>query len=242
MTGWPFLIARGRRRGYSVLLAPDFLVVQGEYGFLEDVVGPTRSAATIRTASAGTRGGRPVCLLWTEHRVTAADLGGAGEGPADEHSRPLDLLHGVLLPGTRVVEAARADLDHTRRAALETYRRFLADEEDFTVAVSSEFATATTVEQPPAAVPPSPAHRVGVPVLLALSGVVVFFGLRWLGAADPPPPPPPPPPTTCTLPAVPTTTPRPVPSSTVRTTTPRPVPTTSTVPTTTSDTCAPTDR
>ena len=32
--GWPFLVAAGRIRDYTVLVAPDFLVASGEQGLL----------------------------------------------------------------------------------------------------------------------------------------------------------------------------------------------------------------
>lgn len=142
--GWPFLVARGRRRGYTILLAPDFLVADGVYGFLEELVGPTRE---VRTAGATTHDGRHVCLVWTEYRVCATDLADGPADPVDEHSRPLRLLYGFLSVEP-VSAVAAADLDLARGAALAAYRRFLTDEDGFRVLRSAGFPIASRVDAP----------------------------------------------------------------------------------------------
>lgn len=133
---WPFLIARGRQRGYSVLLAPHFLLAEGDYGFLEEATGPVPQAQPVRVGAATSQRGRRFGLVWSEHLVTAADVGGTAD-PRDEHSRPLRLLYGVLSADTAINASAGADLDHARRAALDTYRRFLTDEHHFTTEPSN---------------------------------------------------------------------------------------------------------
>jgi len=129
---WPFLIARGRQRGYSVLLAPQFLLAEGDYGFLEEATGPVRESEPVRSGVATSRRGRRFGLIWAEHRVTAADIGGTTD-PHDEHSRPLRLLYGLLSTSATI----DADLGLVRRAALDTYRRFLTDEHHFTTEPST---------------------------------------------------------------------------------------------------------
>lgn len=134
-SGWPFLIARGRRRGYTVLLAPGFLIADRDYGFLEDVVGPVRDGAPWRTTTVTTPRGRRLCLVWSDYPAQTdeqTDL-------RDEHSRPLRLLGGFLCTDAVVTQPSTADLDAARGSALRTYGRFLADEERFTVEESTPF-------------------------------------------------------------------------------------------------------
>jgi hypothetical protein len=156
---WPFLIARGRQRGYSVLLAPHFLLAEGDYGFLEEATGPVPAAEPVRVAVAVSQRGRRSYLTWSEHRVTSADLGGAE--PRDEHSRPLLLLYGFLCTDAPTGAPAMADLDHARRTAMDTYRRFLADENGFTTEPSAPFdtysPTVPSASPPPSRPAPSPA-------------------------------------------------------------------------------------
>jgi hypothetical protein len=191
--GWPFLIARGRRRGYEVLLAPDFLVAGQEYGFLEEVAGPARHSAAPSIVGATTPGGRAVCLVWTEYVVRGNDLGAGEADPVDEHSRPLLLLQGFLCADSRVLEPSAADLDHAHRAALDCYRDFLADEEGFAVRRSSPFVT-TSVCEPTARIS---SERVtltryrGVPAVLAAAVViaaVVLLSIAVFRPAEQPPP------------------------------------------------------
>lgn len=181
-TGWPFLIARGRRRGYSVLLAPPLL--RKEYGVLEDVVGPASGVqvATVRGA----------CVVWEEYGVTEADIGGE---PSDEHSRPLRLLHGVV--SRERVEPSEVDMGRVRAVALETYRRFLADEEGFAVEWSE-----------PVAVPVrrrSQRSRRWLALPVAAAGVLLAV-VVIIATSEPEPGPPPPCPTTTAPATAPATT------------------------------------
>lgn len=138
MGGWPFLIARGRRQGYRVLLAPDFLP---SHGFLDDSVTPVPPGARYQSALVD-----GYFLVWNEYPVTEGEV----EGPTrDEHSRPLVLTVGVLYPGDTMADDT--ELPRARQAALDTYRRFLADEEGFRVERSAQF-------DPPARAVPPPAH------------------------------------------------------------------------------------
>lgn len=145
MGGWPFLIARGRRQGYRVLLAPDFLP---SHGFLDDAVTPVPPGVRYQSALVG-----GYFLVWNEYPVTE----GEAEGPTrDEHSRPLVLTVGVLYPGDMMADDT--ELPRARQAALDTYRRFLADEEGFRVERSAQFdppARAAPTAPPPAARPPA---------------------------------------------------------------------------------------
>lgn len=193
---WPFLIARGRRKGYSVLLAPGFLVAEREHGFLEDVASPTRPDEPVRVAATETPGGRRVSLVWTDYRVAHADVPSDGAAdaaahPVDEHSRPLRLLHGFLLTDGQVSSAEPADLERTREAALDTYRRFLADEENFTIEESAPLPIASPVVRlapPTPQVPPHARRRVPTTAYLVLAALVAGTGvlLGSVFAEDPP--------------------------------------------------------
>lgn len=187
MNGWPFLVARGRRRGYSVLLAPGFL--QQDYGLLEEVAGPVTAAEPVRVATARTSRGHDLNVVWTEHRVTSDDLADGAE-PRDEHSRPLRLLYGFVCQETILARPADADLSWSLAAALDTYRRFLAGEQRFTVESSAPFSLRTTVASRPAA-PPEVAPRRNYAIPLALVGVAAGFAIgiavASVGADSPPP-------------------------------------------------------
>ncbi|WP_370948373.1 hypothetical protein AB5J62_12510 [Amycolatopsis sp. cg5] len=188
MRAWPFLIARGRRRGYSVLLAPDFLVSEQDYGFLEDHVRPLPDSAPFAVAGVTSPRGRPVCLVWAGHAVTEADLDGGSAH--DEHSRPLKLMTGFLCSG-KVSEPSTVDVDKAREEALVTYRRFLEDEERFAVESSTAFEAVSAVTETPKQQPPSePKPRywmwLGVAALV-VGGAVTAVTL--LTGAEPEPPP-----------------------------------------------------
>jgi hypothetical protein len=183
---WPFLIARGRRRGYSALLVPGFL---REHGFLEATViplddVPSRAAATPHGV-----------LVWAEHAVTTAEAGGE---PRDEYGRPLVLLHGFLCPDGDPV-AAPAALARTGSTALSAYQRFLADEEGFRAERSEPFAIEVAevaeVARPrvsPPAGPVRPARGLvwaGAGVLVAAGAVAAVAGFASAGRDEVPPPP-----------------------------------------------------
>jgi hypothetical protein len=155
---WPFLVARGRRRGYSALLVPGFL---REHGFLEATATPLDD---VRSRAVATPHG---VLVWAEHAVAAAEAGGE---PRDEYGRPLVLLHGFLCPHGEPVAAPGA-LVRTRATALATYGRFLADEEGFRTERSEPFPIeVVAVARPRVVAPPEEPAR-------------TVRGLVWAGAA-----------------------------------------------------------
>jgi len=169
---WPFLIARGRQRGYSVLLAPQFLLAEGDYGFLEEATGPVPESDPVRVGVATSHHGRRFVLAWSEHRVTAADVGDTAD-PRDEHSRPLRLLYGFLSADTTITAPAGADLDHARRAALDTYRRFLTDEHRFSTEPSTPLDARATEQS--------------VPFAARDTEPTTLFAARTLTPPEPPP-------------------------------------------------------
>ena len=161
---WPFLIARGRRRGYSVLLAPGYLL--DGYGFLEEAAGPARGAP-FRVAVVPGRGQ----LAWAEHDVSTSDIGG---DPHDEHGRPLRLTYGFLCRQGKP-EPAEGDFARVRDIALEVYRRFLAGEEGFRVEPSEPFAVRSVAVTAVQAPPPAP-RRIHW-LVWAGAGIVVAGGV-----------------------------------------------------------------
>jgi hypothetical protein len=147
---WPFLVARGRRRGYRTLLAPGFLVAAREHGILDDTVVPSDQEDQARVIEVATGAGRPLTVVHASHVVTSADVAEPGTGPAvspprDEHSRPLQLIYGFVCADGPIPEPQDEDLRMCRETALGVYRRFLGDEEGFAVEPSGEFAPRSLV-------------------------------------------------------------------------------------------------
>ncbi|SEP33189.1 hypothetical protein [Amycolatopsis saalfeldensis] len=186
---WPFLVARGRRRGYSALLVPGFL---GEHGFLEETAVPLDDVS-FRTAA--TPFGS---LTWAEHAVTAGD---AGREPRDEHGRPLVLLHGFLCPRGEPDDAGAA-LARTDALALAVYRRFLDGEEEFRAEASAPFevglarvAALRPVRRQPVAISAPPRRKPRRGLVWAGAGAVVagavaaVVALVSAGSGPEPPPP-----------------------------------------------------
>jgi hypothetical protein len=147
---WPFLVARGRRVGYRVVLAPDFLVRNREHDLLAEYVGAGPAGpggqSVVEVPSTGFG---PLVVTYREEPAAAAELlpGSESDILRDRHGRPLELLYGVVT-GSPPEPVDGGDLATARAAAIEAYRRFLADEEGADVQPSAGF----TVD----AVPPEP--------------------------------------------------------------------------------------
>ncbi|MCE7010382.1 hypothetical protein LWC34_47400 [Kibdelosporangium philippinense] len=176
--GWPFLVARGRQSGYTVRLAPDFLIKTREYGLLEEIAGTGGQVANVKG----------LAVVWAEHTVTGSDID-AAEAPRDEHSRPLHLMYGFVSPHGTIDQPSEVDLSRSRELALETFRRFLADEREFTLEPSGPFPLASSIA--PLAVRPPVVTRRVVPFALAGAAAVaaVLVAIMSFGGENPPPPP-----------------------------------------------------
>jgi hypothetical protein len=154
VAGWPFLIAPGRRRDYSTLIAPDFLVETLDYGVLNQAVRPSADA---RPAVIGVRTGvgRELTVVYATHLLTAADLitgpapamrsVGEGPSPRDEHNRPMRLVYGFVLADGWISQPATADLDQVLATVLDTYRGFLSHEDGAGVVGSRPFPVRSVV-------------------------------------------------------------------------------------------------
>ncbi|MEJ3744837.1 hypothetical protein WEI85_16265 [Actinomycetes bacterium KLBMP 9797] len=166
--GWPFLVGAGRRRDYTTLLAPDFLLDAGEYAVLAATVGPTADDDPPRVLRVTTRSGRPLALAYVTRLVTVADVAwpGAPGGPdparplRDEYGRLLRVMVGFACPDGDLAEVAPDDIERALGPALTTYRRFLDDEEGFRVQPSSGFALRSPILR---RTPAAPAHAAAAP-------------------------------------------------------------------------------
>ncbi|HEX3649926.1 MAG TPA: hypothetical protein VHV49_15980 [Pseudonocardiaceae bacterium] len=157
--GWPFLVARGRARGYSVLLAPDFLVARRDYGFLEEVAGPLPDGTPFRTTTIRRDHG-DLGVVWSDYPTNVRD----------EHSRPLRLLAGFACTGT-ISRPSELDLEAARAAAVATFERFLLDEDGFTVESAAPFPAHSAVTRSTAGA--SPPRRLTVPAVVLCAAVAV---------------------------------------------------------------------
>ncbi|MGJ6964191.1 hypothetical protein ACSDR0_19980 [Streptosporangium sp. G11] len=186
-SGWPFLYARGRRRGHRILLAPDFLVGQEEHGWLGERVGrvtnPPAGFDEFTTPS-----GVPLLVLVRHEHLTPADLGLASDPSdrgktLDEFGRVLHFSYGlVCLPG-RVPAVTEAGLRRTRDMALEVYRDFLDGEEAFRTRPS----TALGLRAPaPETVTPAPGVPARTPTTEAGIRTGAGSGGRVAGVPGPP--------------------------------------------------------
>jgi hypothetical protein len=169
-TGWAFLVARGRDRGYRSILVPDFLAEGGERSVLTesldadvDSAGPPR----ILPLKAGRAG--PITVVYRSHRMTPADLTDAavdasvGQLVTDQHGRPLDLLYGFVSRTPGISTVRECDLATAKRLALDVYRDFLGDEAGFRTSTSHAYPVQVEAEgaiSKPRPVPPyQPAYQ-----------------------------------------------------------------------------------
>jgi hypothetical protein len=172
--GWPFLVARGRTVGYRCLLAPDFLVETHRQGIISDTVtgeGLGDGTDGVRTTTVPVADLGPITLAYKVSRVTDNDLRAPGNVPAaddlqgergahgpvtDEHGRPLELLYGIVCVAPGILDADELVLPAARAEALQSYRRFLADEANFAVEVSRPMPVRSTMSRSGAPTTPQP--------------------------------------------------------------------------------------
>ncbi len=160
--GWPFLVARGRHRGYRTVLAPDFLAERNLQGVLSDsTTGDGLEPGRARTAEVDAPAVGPMTLCFRIERVNAADVNGhlpdEDAIATDEHGRPLEILYGVVARGRLSGPLHDGDLVTARSHALRSYRRFLEQEDAFDVDASPAFALRGVTAMTPSA--PAPPRR-----------------------------------------------------------------------------------
>jgi hypothetical protein len=144
VNGWAFLVARGRRKGYRTVLAPDFLVAHNLHSLLSESAGGDspdmdgRLAVEIDNGEVG-----HMSLTYRTEQLRSDDLGKDSDKDnelvLDEHGRPLELLYGVVSRHQPPSGVDERDLQRARAEAFGSYRRFLAEEDTFRVDGSSFF-------------------------------------------------------------------------------------------------------
>jgi len=155
-SGWPFLVARGRRKGYRTVLAPDFLVAAGHHGRLAERASGAGSG--VQCIDLDVPGAGWMTVLYRSEALGAADLNGHGDGrtPTDEHGRPLELVYGIVARERLAAQLDEDDLAAARDEALDSYRRFLSAEESFDVDASRAIELLTAARPEVASTPPTP--------------------------------------------------------------------------------------
>jgi hypothetical protein len=194
--GWAFAVARGRRKGYQTLLAPDFLAASNEYGVLGQATGGDTTTGVPTTARLHGLAAGDVVLTYQTQRLTSADLPG-DEPLTDEFGRPLDLLYGFAIRGAGLSTVDDADFLAAKGQALRTYQHFLSDESAFELEESAPFVLRSTLAElshEPAAEPvpfaepapfpttiPEPARARGIRRTAILGAVLVIalFAALW---------------------------------------------------------------
>jgi hypothetical protein len=138
---WPFLVGRGRRKGYQTLLAPGFLIEQDMHETLAEAT-PSVPVGVLGRARVSCPGVGPLTLAYTTEGIATGRIdsgNGVGEW-TDEHGRPLEMLYGVVAHEPLSDTLAVNDLQRAREDALEAYGGFLAHEDDFSVGASQQYS------------------------------------------------------------------------------------------------------
>lgn len=132
MDAWPFLVSRGRRLGYRVVVAPDFLRAAGEAGILFAAAesGPGVNTHDTRLRVVQTQTGEVLSLVYRV--VTARDEEmGDMEAPfiRDRHGRPIPMVEGYAVRGRHEhLPVTGREWDRAHAALLASLQEFLADE------------------------------------------------------------------------------------------------------------------
>jgi hypothetical protein len=181
--GWPFLVARGRERGYRTILAPGFLTERRLHGLLSDAANGHGGNVEVERPGVGR-----LTLVYRTEQVTEAELdGGRGSGLAtDEHGRPLEILYGIVYRGRLGGPVADGDLGAARTEALASYRRFLEEENSFGVDTSDAFALrgVTPVADAPPPRPERRASRRGLAVTAVVAALAALPLAFLLSGSD----------------------------------------------------------
>jgi hypothetical protein len=159
--GWAFLVARGTRKGYRAVLAPDFLVTNRRHDLLTERVGGTASDASTTIEHIADEAVGDLTVTYRVEQARADELAEAQNHDGqdvllDQHGRPLELLYGLVT--TAPVTVGRDDLRRARAEAVDSYRQFLADEDSADVQSSAAFRLSEAVPvRAVAKTPPTPA-------------------------------------------------------------------------------------
>ena len=154
--GWPFAVSAGRRRDYTVIAAPDFLVDLGAHGALADVAAPipAEQPARVTTMQAG---GRRWSLAYRTKVVDPDDLTWSSETGAadpesgrllDEHGRPLRLIYGFVC-SQEITTVDPWDLERAHRSVRASVAGLLSEEETFRSRRTAAFPLRSGLRPPP---------------------------------------------------------------------------------------------
>jgi hypothetical protein len=152
-SGWSFLVARGRRKGYRTVLAPEFLIARNLHSVLsESSDGASMDPDGVRTTELDIPEVGPITVCFRTEGLTSADLdsdGAATAEPAtDQHGRPLEILYGIVSRHPLSGPIAGADLRRARAEAVRAYQRFLEEEDGFGVDDSAPFPLRSVTRSP----------------------------------------------------------------------------------------------
>lgn len=196
--GWPFLVARGRQTDYRTVSAPDFLVQANAYGVLSDSVRRADMCdGDVRAVAIDSPVGE-LTATYTSERLEGPDplSAAGGRWPTDEHGRPLQILYGVVTRHSPNGAVHARDLGDARRQAIAGFRRFLADEQRFTVDATPGLqlrgvtprssASSASVPLPPPPPDRRPSRR-SMPLRIGAgaAAVVVVAAALWVLLHDP---------------------------------------------------------
>jgi hypothetical protein len=183
MTGWAFLVARGRYTGYQTVLLPAVLAGGPAEGILNDHVraGAPDGPPTVTHLHHPVTG--DLTVVHRSHRLQHgdidADAGEPHDAATDQDGRWLDMAYGFIGRATTVHTIDEHDLRNARAQALVAYRDLLDDEDAFTARVSPGFVLRSTMDKAPPArgtpavgARPTPARRLAP---LILVGVLAAF-------------------------------------------------------------------
>jgi hypothetical protein len=154
--GWAFAVSAGRRRDYTVIAAPDFMVDAGAHGALADVAAPTPAEQPPRVTTMQAAGQR-WNLAYRTKVVDADDLTrgtetGASEPDTgrllDEHGRPLRLIYGFVC-SQDIASVDASDLERAHRSVRAALTALLGEEEGFRSRRTAAFPLRSGLRPPP---------------------------------------------------------------------------------------------
>jgi hypothetical protein len=136
---------------FRTILAPGFLVDRDLQGLLTESVVGHAGRADLDHAVVGA-----LHIGYVRERLNLADIGEPGpasEPLTDEHGRQIEIVYGVVCREALAEPIDGDDLRAARDEALQSYRRFLADENAFRVERAAGFALRTAVRSRPSESP-----------------------------------------------------------------------------------------
>lgn len=154
-TAWPFMVTRGRKIGYRVILAPKFLIDSGAVKALAEMAEYTElpsDTAAERKIHLPTH--EPFLLIYRRFKPHARDIGLPSDAPlVDQAGREFWATEGIILqpalarPTRDLV--AREDMDRAHHDALNSLRRLWEQDDWHAPEPSTAFAPTPSEHIPP---------------------------------------------------------------------------------------------